>query len=163
MKSFAASMLLLLVSSLANACESFAYKDPSYEPFETVELPESRMLCISFIHGVEYASNQLFELNFFKDKENISDYWEQWGFEQEEEPFYTHKVAQSYIGVGVWMPTELLEEQAEMSTEEWLKSHGLLLSLGFGSKRKGEPRMRMDYRWHDDYQVDLMMHIEVPF
>jgi hypothetical protein len=163
MKSFAACIMLLLVSNLASACESFVYKEPSHKPFETVELSDSRVLCISFIHGLEYASNKLFELDFFKDKEIINDYWGQWGFEQEDEPLFTHKIAQSYIGVGVWMPTKLLKEQAEMTTEEWLKSHGLLLSLGLGSKKKGEPRMRMDYRWHEDYEVDLMMHIEVPF
>ncbi|WP_146029071.1 hypothetical protein [Vibrio diazotrophicus] len=163
MKSFAACIMLLLVSNLASACESFVYKDPSHEPFETIELSDSRVLCISFMNGLEYASDKLFELDFFNDKEIISDYWGQWGFEREDEPLFTHKIAHSYIGVGVWMPPKLLEEQAEMSTEEWLKSHGLLLSLGFGSKKKGEPRMRMDYRWHEDYEVDLMMHIEVPF
>ncbi len=163
MKSFATCILLLLVSNLANACESFVYKEASHKPFETLELSDSRVLCISFMHGVEYASKKLFELNVFKENENVSEYWEKWGFEQKDEPFFTHKIAQSYIGVGVWMPPELLKEQSDMSTEDWLKSHGLLLSLGFGSKKKGEPRMRMDYRWHEDYQVDLMMHIEVPF
>ncbi|WP_165313096.1 hypothetical protein [Vibrio ziniensis] len=163
MKSITACVLLLLVSNLANACESFVYKDPTYKSFETVELSDSRVLCISFIHGMEYASKKLFELDLFKDKENVDEYWEKWGFKQDEEPFYTHKIAQSYIGVGVWMPTKLLKEESELTTEEWLRSHGLLLSLGFGSKKAGEPRMRMDYRWHEDYEVDLMMHIEVPF
>ncbi len=163
MKSFAACILLLLVSNMASACESFIFRDETHNPFETVELSDSRVLCISFINGMEYASKKLFELDFIKDNEIVSEYWEKWGFKSDDEPLFTHKIAQSYIGVGVWMPPELLKEQSEMSTDEWLKSHGLLLSLGFGSKKKGEPRMRMDYRWHDDYEVDLMMHIEVPF
>jgi len=162
MKSFAACILLLLVSNLAYACNSFI-DDEAHNPFETVQLSDSRVWCISLINGIDYASQQLFELDFVKDNENVSEYWEQWGLQSEDEPLFTHKIAHSYIGVGVWMPTELLKEQSEMSTEDWLKSHGLLLSLGFGNKQTGEPRMRMDYRWHDDYQVDLMMHIEVPF
>ncbi len=163
MKSFAATILLLLVSNMAHACESFIFQDETHNPFETIELSDSRVLCISFMNGIEYASNKLFELDFIKDNENISEYWGKWGYKSDDEPFLTHKIAHSYIGVGVWMPADLLEEQSEMSTDEWLKSHGLLLSLGFGNKKKGEPRMRMDYRWHDDYEVDLMMHIEVPF
>lgn len=163
MKSFAACVLLLLVSNLVQACEAFIFKDATHKPFETVELSDSRVLCISFLNGFEYASKKLFELDFIKDNENISEYWAQWGLESVDDPFFTHKIAKNYIGIGVWMPSELIEEQAKMSTEEWLKSHGLLLSVGFGNKEKGEPRMRMDYRWHDDYEVDLMMHIEVPF
>ena len=42
-------------------------------------------------------------------------------------------------------------------------SHGLKLSLGFGQKKAGEPRVRLDYRWHEVYQADWFMQIEVPF
>jgi hypothetical protein len=65
--------------------------------------------------------------------------------------------------VGVWVPNELKDDLAEMDTEQWLMSHGLQLSLGFGDKTSGKPRMRFDYRWHDRYDGDMMVQVELPF
>ncbi|MCV5991403.1 hypothetical protein OFO94_35620, partial [Escherichia coli] len=67
------------------------------------------------------------------------------------------------FGLGFWMPEELRDEESKMDTEEWLRSHGLMFSVGFGDKSDGQPRMRFDYRWHEYYDADWMMQIEVPF
>ncbi|WP_325205958.1 hypothetical protein [Vibrio sp. 03_296] len=61
------------------------------------------------------------------------------------------------------MPEEYENQVASMTTEEWLRSHGLMFSIGLGDKKSGEPRMRFDYRWHETSEADVMMQIEVPF
>nr|WP_319553118.1 hypothetical protein [uncultured Vibrio sp.] len=91
------------------------------------------------------------------------NYWEEWAFTQYETPILTQNLEKNYFGLGIWMPEELLEEESKMTTEEWIRNHGLMFSIGFGDKRDGEPRMRLDYRWHDYYDADWMMQIELPF
>ena len=90
-------------------------------------------------------------------------YWEEWAIRSEDTPVLTQNLENSYFGLGLWMPEELREEEEKMSAEEWLKNHGLMFSVGFGDKQDGEPRMRFDYRWHEYYDADWMMQIEVPF
>ncbi|EIO5098739.1 hypothetical protein LQN35_004099 [Vibrio parahaemolyticus] len=91
------------------------------------------------------------------------NYWEEWAIKSQDIPFLTQNVDKNYFGLGIWMPEELREEENKMTTEEWLRSHGLMFSIGFGNKADGEPRMRFDYRWHEYYDGDWMMQIEVPF
>ncbi|MED5503686.1 MAG: hypothetical protein VYC54_04550 [Pseudomonadota bacterium] len=93
----------------------------------------------------------------------IDSYWDQWAIRSEDTPILTQNLEKNYFGLGLWMPEELRDEETNMSTEEWLKSHGLMFSVGFGDKHDGEPRMRFDYRWHEYYDADWMMQIEVPF
>ncbi len=95
--------------------------------------------------------------------ESIGKYWEQWAFQKKETPILTKNLKKNHFGLGIWMPEDLMEEESKMNTEEWLLSHGLLFSVGFGNKGDGEPRMRFDYRWHDSYDADWMMQIELPF
>ncbi|MHA2738703.1 hypothetical protein [Vibrio harveyi] len=90
-------------------------------------------------------------------------YWDQWAFKSEDSPILTQNLDSNYFGLGLWMPEELRDDEAKMSTEEWLRSHGLMFSIGFGDKNGSEPRMRVDYRWHEYYDADWMMQIEVPF
>lgn len=97
-----------------------------------------------------------------EDKEEGS-YWEEWALKPKDEPLLTQNISTNYIGVGIWMPDDLVEKENEMTSEEWLMNHGLQISLGFGEKKSGEPRMRFDYRWHEVYQGDMMMQIELPF
>ncbi|MDF2155155.1 hypothetical protein [Vibrio sp. CAU 1672] len=93
----------------------------------------------------------------------VKSYWEQWAIQSADTPLITQNLEKNYFGLGIWMPDELRAEERDMSTEEWLKNHGLLFSVGFGNKTDGEPRMRFDYRWHELYDADWMMQIEVPF
>lgn len=90
-------------------------------------------------------------------------YWEDWTLKPKDNPVISQTLSDKHFGVGFWLPQEYENQLAKMSTEEWLKSHGLLFSIGFGDKHSGEPRMRFDYRWHESSEADLMMQIEVPF
>ncbi len=96
-------------------------------------------------------------------KESKKNYWEQWAFKNNQTSILTSKVEKNHFGLGVWMPKELMEEESKMDTEVLLLSHGLMFSVGFGNKGDGQPRMRLDYRWHDYVDADWMMQIEVPF
>ncbi|CAM2926463.1 hypothetical protein QTO01_14320 [Vibrio mytili] len=90
-------------------------------------------------------------------------YWDEWGIKSPDTPLLTQSLQKNHFGLGIWMPHDLEEEEKEMTTEEWLRNHGLMLSVGFGDKGDGAPRMRFDYRWHELYDADWMMQIEVPF
>ncbi|CAH1524957.1 MULTISPECIES: hypothetical protein [Vibrio] len=107
-------------------------------------------------------------LNWYEAEERPLDeptenYWDEWAIKSEDTPLLTQSLESNYFGLGVWMPEELRDDESKMTTEEWLKSHGLMFSIGFGDKSDGEPRMRFDYRWHEYYDADWMMQIEVPF
>ncbi|MGY0615009.1 hypothetical protein [Vibrio sp. FJH11] len=91
------------------------------------------------------------------------NYWEEWAFKAHDTPLLTQNLEKNYFGLGLWMPEELVEEESKMSTEEWIRNQGLMFSIGFGDKGDGQPRMRVDYRWHEYYDADWMMQIEVPF
>ncbi|MGR5237143.1 hypothetical protein [Vibrio alfacsensis] len=95
--------------------------------------------------------------------EQTENYWDEWAIKSENTPLLTQNLKKNYFGLGVWMPEELQNYENDMTTEEWLRSHGLMFSVGFGDKNDGEPRMRFDYRWHEYYDADWMMQIEVPF
>ncbi len=91
------------------------------------------------------------------------NYWDQWAYKKDYTTMLTKNLQKNHFGLGLWMPEDLMEEENEMQMDDWLLNHGLMLSVGFGNKSDGEPRMRLDYRWHDYYDADWMMQIELPF
>ncbi|MFA0521767.1 hypothetical protein AB4501_32930, partial [Vibrio sp. 10N.222.55.E8] len=115
--------------------------------------------------GIESLGQRIMEISGLSDEQpkSQSDYWSDWVLQSEDVPLLTQNIESSYIGLGTWFPEDLADEVADMSTEEWLLNHGLLLSIGFGEKVEGQPRIRFDYRWHESREADLMMQIELPF
>lgn len=99
--------------------------------------------------------------------ENVDDdsaYWQDWLTQEEDSaPVLTESLDSSYFGIGVWLPSEIEEQARYMSTDEWIMNHGLKFSFGLGEKEAGKPRMRFDYRWHNEYDGDVMVQVEVPF
>ncbi|WP_217557406.1 hypothetical protein [Vibrio metschnikovii] len=97
--------------------------------------------------------------------EKADDYWTGWVADGviKADPIVSSNYQQGYFGVSVWMPDELAEQEAEMTLEEWLKNHGVALSLAYGDKRNGLPRLRLDYRWHEMSQTDWFLQLEIPF
>lgn len=155
-------VLLVVVSNSVGACERY----PSSLSTQSVLLHSSNEVCFSLLEGIEYTATKVNELHNFvrqEDTEQDGDYWSNWVLQSETNPILTQNLATNYIGLGIWVPSELEERLHRMDTEEWLLSHGLQLSFGFGTKSSGEPRMRLDYRWHDRYEGDVMMQVELPF
>ncbi|OAJ95101.1 MULTISPECIES: hypothetical protein [Vibrio] len=111
------------------------------------------------------TSNEVFmDLTLAEQSDDHSSYWSDWLISNDTTPLIsTNSASSKHFGVGVWVPNELEEHLADMSAENWIKSHGLQLSLGFGDLDAGTPRMRLDYRWHEQYDGDFMMQVEVPF
>lgn len=122
-------------------------------------------LCEDVMDSIGVLSTET--LNWYQSEKTYDEppenYWDEWAIKQEDTPFLTQNLENNYFGLGVWMPEELKNEENKMSTEEWLRSHGLMFSIGLGEKNGDQPRMRFDYRWHDYYDADWMMQIEVPF
>lgn len=113
-----------------------------------------------------FATEQLEAVSDFfhqEEKADYSKYWSEWILGDGNSPIVSQHIATNYVGIGVWVPSELEDQLSDMDAQQWLMSHGLQLSLGFGDKKSGEPRMRLDYRWHDEHEADLMMQVELPF
>ncbi|MCG9578857.1 hypothetical protein L1D14_21845 [Vibrio tubiashii] len=109
------------------------------------------------------VTNEAFVDLTLAEKTAHSSYWSDWLLGNETNPLISNSASSNYFGVGVWVPNELEDQLKEMNTENWIRSHGVQLSLGFGDMDAGTPRMRLDYRWHEQYDGDFMMQVEVPF
>ena len=154
--------LLAVFSGSAGACEMY---QPDLSN-ESVLFHSSNGICFSLLEGIEYTATKVDELYDFvsqADSAQETDYWSNWVLQSETNPILTQSLASNYIGLGIWVPSELEGRLQHMDAEEWILSHGVQLSLGFGTKASGEPRMRLDYRWHDRYDGDVMMQVELPF
>ncbi|MGR4988019.1 hypothetical protein [Vibrio sp. WZ-1] len=156
----------ILVSTCSLLVVSQAYSACNYVSDRSVVFADNTMsICEDLFDSVGVLNADA--LRWYQPKvlldEPIENYWEQWAIKPEETPILTQSLEKNYFGLGIWMPEELRDFERDMTTEEWLKSHGLMFSVGFGDKGDGEPRMRFDYRWHEYYDANWMMQIEVPF
>jgi len=150
----------LLLSSVSNACEMYGSSSSS----QSVMLGQPGV-CFSILDGIGYTAKSIDSISSYMAEESTdySTYWSEWLLQNDSNPILTKSLSSNYIGLGVWVPSELEDQLSSMDTEEWIKSHGLQLSLGFGDMNTGEPRMRFDYRWHEERNGDVMMQVEVPF
>jgi hypothetical protein len=153
-------LTLSLMASPASAClktsqESIVFLEPTQDS-----------LCYEITNSVESLVNNLLSMiepvDIFATN---NDYWSTWALQNEEDPMsiYTQQVSSHFIGFSVWQPIAYAEESSEMSYDEWIKSHGLQLSVGLGETKGKEPRMRIDYQWHDEHEDIMQFQVEVPF
>ncbi|UYI49213.1 hypothetical protein OFO16_22875 [Vibrio natriegens] len=149
---------LLVYSQASLACNYFSDRS-------VVFADNTMPICEELFDSVGVLSTDT--LNWYAPEVELDgptkNYWEEWAFTPNETPILTQNLEKNYFGLGIWMPEDLLDEESDMTTEEWIRNHGLMFSIGFGDKGDGEPRMRLDYRWHEYYDADWMMQIEVPF
>ncbi|PSU13268.1 hypothetical protein C9J03_07330 [Photobacterium gaetbulicola] len=48
--------------------------------------------------------------------------------------------------------------------KELIKKYGLQMSFGIGGENGRSPRLRLDYRWHEDRDLeDVFIQVEIPF
>ncbi|MCJ2376219.1 hypothetical protein LNL84_05160 [Vibrio sp. ZSDZ34] len=155
------ALALMAVTTVVNAsCDRL--QDGSV----TLKRSNDDSLCYMVVAKLGDVKDAVFSLGGLieeKPKNALTDsYWEQWLLTQDSAPMLTQQVSKSYLGVGLWAPREVLSEKDEMSTQDWLMSQGVHFGVGFGEKGK-EPRLRLDYRWHHEFESDMMMQLEVPF
>lgn len=92
------------------------------------------------------------------------DFWENWTG-QTESPALSTNTQSTYYGVGVWLPEKYQDTDIMTieDAEQWIKNHGLQMSLGVGGKDGRSARFRLDYRWHEEDFNDLFLQVEIPF
>ena len=128
-----------------------------------------------------YYSSKLPEFNFAEpSKTSSDDYWSDWGLKYRTEPFVSDQYSFGHLGFGVWSPdkdtndswgnsfkttTYTGQSTTDITTdpEAWVMNHGVQLSLGFGNKSEGQPRIRFDYLWHENYDDNVRMQVQFPF
>ncbi|MCL9780089.1 hypothetical protein M9194_01425 [Vibrio sp. S4M6] len=125
-------------------------------------------------------SAQLPKLSFKPNTTSSGNYWSDWGFKYSSEPFLSDNYSSSHFGLGIWTPNSQSNQSwgtsfkntiypsdntPDLTTdpEAWMMNHGLQLSLGFGNKQSGQPRVRFDYLWHENNDDNVRMQVELPF
>ncbi|MEZ9127760.1 hypothetical protein CWO33_10720 [Vibrio splendidus] len=148
------------------ACSMPAHADCDFFSLDSIMLTsDDENNCLDLSTSLESFGQRMMELSGLSEDEpeSTADYWSDWVIQSKDAPLLTQSLESNYVGLGMWFPEDLGDDQYDMSTEEWLMNHGLQLSIGFGDKVEGQPRMRFDYRWHDSRDADLMMQVELPF
>ncbi|WP_417801488.1 hypothetical protein [Vibrio europaeus] len=153
--------VMLSFSPLAAACELYQEGISAHSLMFEGSSPVCTTIFDLEIDGT--VTNEAFVDLTLAEKTDHSSYWSDWLLGNETNPLISNNASSNYFGVGVWVPNELEDQLKEMNTENWIRSHGVQLSLGFGDMDAGTPRMRLDYRWHEQYDGDFMMQVEVPF
>ena len=100
-----------------------------------------------------------------EDKEaSGSGFWEDWARDGDS-PFLIKKSASTFYGLGAWLPAKYDEQEIEtiQDAQEWIRNHGLQMSFGIGGEDGNSPRLRVDYRWHEDENDDVFLQVEIPF
>ncbi|WP_413112857.1 hypothetical protein [Thaumasiovibrio sp. DFM-14] len=91
------------------------------------------------------------------------DFWYAW---QAEEPLVSQTIdGNTFYGIGIFTPDDI-NELGEFSSEavvEWIKQHGVTMSFGLSQQLTGSANFRIDYRWRDREDVDLMLQMRLPF
>jgi hypothetical protein len=158
--------LIIAACNMSAHAHAHAHADCDFFSLGSIMLTsDDENSCLDFSSSIESFGQRMLEISGLSDEEpeSTADYWSDWVIQNKDTPLLTQSLESNYVGLGMWFPEDLEDEQYDMSTEEWLMNHGLQLSIGFGEKVDGQPRMRFDYRWHDSRDADLMMQVELPF
>ena len=158
--------LIIAACNMSAHAHAHAHADCDFFSLGSIMLTsDDENSCLDFSSSIESFGQRMLQISGLSDEEpeSTADYWSDWVIQNKDTPLLTQSLESNYVGLGMWFPEDLEDEQYDMSTEEWLMNHGLQLSIGFGEKVDGQPRMRFDYRWHDSRDADLMMQVELPF
>ncbi|MCW8329383.1 hypothetical protein MD588_11245 [Photobacterium sp. SDRW27] len=92
------------------------------------------------------------------------EFWDNWaGFS--DSPVLSSKSDSAFYGLGVWLPDKYddFDILTLEDAQEWIRSHGVQMSFGVGGGDGNSPRLRFDYRWHDDNLDNIFLQVEIPF
>ncbi|MDO6706991.1 hypothetical protein [Photobacterium sp. 1_MG-2023] len=90
-------------------------------------------------------------------------FWDDWQA-QNGDPLLKDNSSSAFYGLGLWMPKkyEDLDILTFEDAKEWVRKHGLLMSVGLGANDGASAKYRLDYMWHEDEQDGVMFQIEIP-
>ncbi|MEZ9864043.1 hypothetical protein AB4353_12765 [Vibrio breoganii] len=132
------------------------------DPTRSIVLVDSTLtLCENLIETVDELVDDLLVSTNIKEEPSTLGYWSDWMMDNVDDPLLTQQVDQSFFGLGVFRPHEMTTNDDELSYEEWIKTHGVQLSVGIGEK--DQPRVRLDYQWHERHEDVFHVQVEVPF
>ncbi|PSW20210.1 hypothetical protein C9I98_09145 [Photobacterium sanctipauli] len=100
-----------------------------------------------------------------ESSDTSASFWDNWSGDLAS-PVMTTTASSSFYGLGVWMPEKYADDEilTVEDAKEWIKKHGLQMSFGVGGEDGNSPRVRFDYRWHDDGDLDdVFIQIDIPF
>ncbi|KPA52084.1 hypothetical protein VT25_16360 [Photobacterium leiognathi subsp. mandapamensis] len=94
-----------------------------------------------------------------------SKFWLHWNDDFADSPVLMDHSASTFYGLGFWMPEQYDEEDFSnvAGAESWILNHGLQMSLGFGDPKGHTPRVRFDYRWHNNSHVEDGVSMQLHF
>ncbi|MBD1558768.1 hypothetical protein HC752_17695 [Vibrio sp. S9_S30] len=125
---------------------------------------ERDSVCASIVRSFDVLTSSLTSVReFIIDPVSDDNYWKEWTLKSGSDPLLYSSVESNYFGVGFWMPDEYESQFDDMTYSEKLQAAGLKFSLGLGERNDNEPRIRIDYRWHNQQPGDVTLQLEVPF
>lgn len=119
------------------ACSMPAHADCDFFSLDSIMLTsDDENNCLDLSTSLESFGQRMMELSGLSEDEpeSTADYWSDWVIQSKDAPLLTQSLESNYVGLGMWFPEDLEDDQYDMSTEEWLMNHGLQLSIGFGEK-----------------------------
>ena len=117
------------------ACSMPAHADCDFFSLDSIMLTsDDENNCLDLSTSLESFGQRMMELIGLSEDEpeSTADYWSDWVIQSKDAPLLTQSLESNYVGLGMWFPEDLEDDQYDMSTEEWLMNHGLQLSIGFG-------------------------------
>ncbi|GAM55259.1 hypothetical protein JCM19231_5091 [Vibrio ishigakensis] len=136
------------------------------DPTESLVMVETTLeLCEDLVNSVDHLVDRFLVATHIKQENERTDldYWSNWMLKNVDDPILTQHVSEGYFGLGFYRPEEMTLNDDELTYEEMIKTYGVLLSVGIGEKRKNEPRVRLDYQWHERHEDVFHVQVEVPF
>lgn len=96
------------------------------------------------------------------EQDTSGTFWDDWAKDLDS-PVLSSNSDSSFYGLGVWLPKRYSTLDID-DTMELIKKYGLQMSFGFGGEDNDSPRVRFDYRWHDENELDdIFIQVEFPF
>ncbi|MGF1687281.1 hypothetical protein L4C36_11395 [Photobacterium japonica] len=92
-------------------------------------------------------------------------FWDNWA-KKLDSPVVSSNSDSSFYGLGFWLPDRYAKDDDMQfeNTKDWLKKYGLQMSFGVGGEDNQSPRVRFDYRWHEESDLDdVFIQVEIPF
>ena len=166
---------VLSSSTYAFNCENYYSLNTVSQPF-SFNYSNNTKGCSVPIYSIERNNNMNHALMPSRHVKDISwkvdptsygdEFWTHWDDKFADSPVLMDHNSSTFYGLGFWMPTDY--EDADLNSavgaEDWILNHGLQMSLGFGDITGKKPRVRFDYRWHNNSHVEdgISMQIHIP-
>ncbi|MGF1723594.1 hypothetical protein [Photobacterium nomapromontoriensis] len=108
------------------------------------------------------STSESYRASWLLEQHRTSTFWDDWANELDS-PVLSSNSASNFYGLGVWLPKRYSSIDFE-DTMELIKKYGLQMSFGIGGDDNDSPRVRFDYRWHEDNELDdIFIQVEIPF